>query len=393
MTYQRLLLVWLLLAALVASSVELVEAKKDKDKKADLGAADCVAAKHGKKCKLERTKGKDIFAAGEISIQLEDGGEIHEFVGSSRNYYKAGKKSQRQWYGEFNDFTLNLIESEEGLLFGSTSDDDTIYSITVDLDGNLIVEGKATADFPDELDADLTFETFPGKHTDGEGSASETNNNDNGIVHESNSMRKLGLRGGVSSSSLLHSTQRQLAVDTTMREFDIMVVWTKNAECHKSGQSTGCTTTAGTETTMRGLIDLAVAETNVAFSKSGVYVTVRLVHAYRDPTYTEDSSNAFSKALYDITYTGSQYAAMDDVHATRAAYGADLVAMIIHEPTSCGLAWLGPRKDLMFSVSHWSCATGYFSFGHEIGHNLVSKRPSLTQLLYCSVVFVQRVIC
>jgi hypothetical protein len=114
---------------------------------------------------------------------------------------------------------------------------------------------------------------------------------------------------------------------------------------------------------MRGLIDLAVAETNVAFEESGVYVTLRLVYAYRDSAYTEDG---MSNALEDVTFD-------NEVQAIRADVGADLVAMIIHEPTACGVAWVGPSKQRMFSVSHWGCATGYFSFGHEIGHNLVSS--------------------
>merc|ERR1719491_1072848 len=61
---------------------------------------------------------------------------------------------------------------------------------------------------------------------------------------------------------------------------------------------------------------------------------------------------------------------MDDVHEKREVYGADLVALLIDDPQYCGLAWMGPTKDRMFSVTSWSCATGYYSFGHEIAHNL-----------------------
>jgi len=61
---------------------------------------------------------------------------------------------------------------------------------------------------------------------------------------------------------------------------------------------------------------------------------------------------------------------MDDVHTKRELYGADIVAMIIDDSEYCGKAWLGPRESLMFSVvTDWNCVTGYFSFGHEIGHN------------------------
>ena len=38
---------------------------------------------------------------------------------------------------------------------------------------------------------------------------------------------------------------------------------------------------------------------------------------------------------------------------------------------------MGPKKHLMFSVVNWSCATGYYTFGHEIGHNMVSWRQEI----------------
>ena len=38
--------------------------------------------------------------------------------------------------------------------------------------------------------------------------------------------------------------------------------------------------------------------------------------------------------------------------------------------TSCGIAWINPSIDSMFAVTQYSCATGYYTFGHELGHNL-----------------------
>jgi hypothetical protein len=363
MAYRKVYLVLLLLAALSASAVVYwVKAGK----KADLGAAECTHGKTGKRCKLERTKDKDIFASNDISIQLEADGII-QFVGGS---HQGGINKQPQWYGVSADnFAMNLIESG-GKLYGSYSDKDFIYSISTDDDGNPIVTGKLTADFPEELDADdLNFETFlpPGNHTDhGEGAGDGETVNANVFVHES--MRKLGLRGGPVSSSLFNTTQRQLAeAHTTL---DIMVVWTTNAECKRFGKGTGCTPTAASEAAMRGLIDLAVSETNVAFENSGIFVNLQLVHAYREPTYIEPGTDAFSNALYGMYYDEME----SGVHQKRADYGADLVAMIIHDSAYCGLGFLGPRQDLMFSVSSWNCATGYFSFGHEIGHNMVSRK-------------------
>merc|ERR1719330_1266882 len=61
---------------------------------------------------------------------------------------------------------------------------------------------------------------------------------------------------------------------------------------------------------------------------------------------------------------------MDDVYPKRDHYGADVVAMIIEGGGYCGTAYMGPDKDYMFSVTARDCATGHYTFGHEIGHNL-----------------------
>ena len=59
-----------------------------------------------------------------------------------------------------------------------------------------------------------------------------------------------------------------------------------------------------------------------------------------------------------------------DVHKHQETYGADIVSMITSNPSSCGAGYVGPRKGTMFSVTEYSCATGNYSFGHEVGHNL-----------------------
>lgn len=172
-----------------------------------------------------------------------------------------------------------------------------------------------------------------------------------------------------SSSSPLHDHQhRGLVVDDLGGNIDVMVIWTKKAECFKSELTADCTLTNITENNMRGLIDLAIAETNTAYNLSGVTTQLRLVHAYREPNYVEATTNAFNMALSSIRSKNDGI--MDDVHEKRNMYGADIVAMIIDDPQYCGMAYLGPSPDLMFSVTAWNCATGYYTFGHEIGHNM-----------------------
>src|SRR5205823_4895870 len=66
---------------------------------------------------------------------------------------------------------------------------------------------------------------------------------------------------------------------------------------------------------------------------------------------------------------------VDGVHALRDTYSADLVSMWVEGGDACGIGYLlsdatKPRPDLGFSVVAEDCATGYYSFGHEMGHNM-----------------------
>jgi hypothetical protein len=108
--------------------------------------------------------------------------------------------------------------------------------------------------------------------------------------------------------------RRDQVIDDLGGTLDIMVVWTKQAECKKSFLAQDCTTfTTTTENNMRGLIDLAIAETNTAYTASGINTQLRLVHAYREPNYVEASTDKFSSALNAITITTD--GVMDDVHS------------------------------------------------------------------------------
>ena len=121
-----------------------------------------------------------------------------------------------------------------------------------------------------------------------------------------------------------HDKSRQL-FDNSGANIDIMVAWTKAAECGNAGLVSGCTVTTVTENLMRGLIDLAIAETNTAYELSGILTVLRLVHAYRENDYVEKGN--FVLYLEDITYTNDGF--MDGVHAKRTLYGADAVHLIV----------------------------------------------------------------
>ena len=148
---------------------------------------------------------------------------------------------------------------------------------------------------------------------------------------------------------------------------DVLVVWSVKAECARSSLAFDppCSVDATTEQTMKDLINLAISETNSGFSASGINTALHLAHSYRDTTFVEASSNAFGVALDDI-----RNGDIAGVHEARTQYGADIVVLIIHDSQYCGLANGGPSITTMFSVTAHTCATGYYSFGHEIAHNM-----------------------
>ncbi|MDH5822971.1 M12 family metallo-peptidase [Luteimonas sp. RD2P54] len=112
-----------------------------------------------------------------------------------------------------------------------------------------------------------------------------------------------------------------------------------------------------------GFANLAVAESNQGFANSGVQVTLQLAGVYT----TAYNSAGFSNDLYRFAANGDGQ--LDGWHATRNSIAADVNVLVINNSSSCGIGYMNSNANSAFSVVHYSCATGYYSFGHEIGHN------------------------
>lgn len=165
---------------------------------------------------------------------------------------------------------------------------------------------------------------------------------------------------GIFSSQSLQSTQGGAGSRGSGNTIDVLVVYSTAAK-NSSGGTNG----------MISKINLAVTETNDAYTLSGVTQQLNLVHTEEMIGYNEPSS--FSQILSDLA--SETDGDMDNVHALRDQYGADCVAMICQNGQYCGIAYLMTNvshgfEDNAFSVTNYSCATGYYSFGHELGHNM-----------------------
>ncbi|MDB5105386.1 MAG: peptidyl-Asp metalloendopeptidase [Fibrobacteres bacterium] len=142
---------------------------------------------------------------------------------------------------------------------------------------------------------------------------------------------------------------------------DILVVYTAAA-----------VTGAGGEAAMRTRIDKAVAEANTAFTNSRIDARLSLVRA-QQINYAETGNMGTDLGRLQNRTDGY----MDDVHAVRDAYKADLVSLIV-ENTGGGIAGIGyvmtsvgsGFKSYAFTAIGRAYTGSGNTLAHEVGHNL-----------------------
>lgn len=137
---------------------------------------------------------------------------------------------------------------------------------------------------------------------------------------------------------------------TTTTTISVLVAYTQSA-ANASGN-------------IQGLIQLAVSEANQSYSNSDVSINMNLVHSTL-VNYTE--SGNFDTDLNRFINPSDGY--MDNIHSLRNQYSADVCVLIINDDAYCGAAPdINVDENLAFCAVYYQCATGYYSFAHEIGH-------------------------
>lgn len=113
------------------------------------------------------------------------------------------------------------------------------------------------------------------------------------------------------------------------------------------------------------LIQLAIDETNKSYTNSSVSITLAKA-AVGSVSYSE-SGRSYSQHVSALK--GTTDGMMDIVHSWRNTYAADVVVLVVNDSEACGVAAaIKATASSAFAVVHYSCATGYYSFGHEVGH-------------------------
>jgi Metallo-peptidase family M12B Reprolysin-like/Putative binding domain, N-terminal/Viral BACON domain len=131
---------------------------------------------------------------------------------------------------------------------------------------------------------------------------------------------------------------------------DVMVVYTNQ-------------TAATVGTAVSAQIQQAVDTANAVYANSGITTRLRLVYSGQ-VNYSEsgDFTTDLNWIVSDSTVAG-----------LRNTYGADLVSMFVENGQYCGMGWVGPAAEHAFTVVNRGCASGNYSFPHEIGHNFGAR--------------------
>ncbi len=140
---------------------------------------------------------------------------------------------------------------------------------------------------------------------------------------------------------------------------DVLVLYTAQARMAVGGTGP-----------MENLIDLAIADANLAFSNSVAVMRLR-TPAKIEVVYAESGNVQTDRNR--LTFPGDGH--LDEAQDLRAQHQCDLVALVVaNYGFYCGFAWImGPYDESFapygYSVTATACMSNLI-FAHEIGHNL-----------------------
>ncbi len=162
--------------------------------------------------------------------------------------------------------------------------------------------------------------------------------------------------GGVeppAETELSLAAQAVQSFSNSPHRLDVLIVYTQKARSEAGG-------TAAIEATMQNAVDL----THTAYDNSQVTPRINIVHMQE---IVHREARHFSQ---DLAWVRDD----PEVNALRDQYGADMVALIIHNLASCGVAYLMSEPSVAFApnayqVTAWDCAGGNLTLPHEFGHN------------------------
>lgn len=158
------------------------------------------------------------------------------------------------------------------------------------------------------------------------------------------------------SSPLVSDNSIQSPMDEDGSYIDVMVIYTDDARIEAKGTIQ-----------VKQTIQVAIDETNESYWQSGITQRVRLVSS-SEISYAESGD-----ANIDLARIRDGTSPFNSVEEIRNNYAADIVVLIVKNLDACGIAYTmfgldDFQSSNAYSVVALDCATGYYSFGHELGH-------------------------
>lgn len=298
---------------------------------------------------LEAETSADVQLVRVQPDQLLSKAQVRFNVGESIGISLERSSMQRRgaenytWIGQ-NDLLNNaVLVVRNGQVTGSIRRDGQLYSIkplTGDLHA-LVTVDEAT--FPG--DHPSMFDDHPNEDAGSPHRGSSNGSADTPTPSPSSALGSPGAAGMPLASTASESTSQTL---------DVIVAYTPQADADVAD--------------MEALVQLAVDETNLSYANSGVETRIELVHLHATTT---NSTDDMSVELEQFRTPGD--GAFDEIHDLRETYGADIVKLIGDVASSynaCGLASVIEARTAAdaFAITAHNCATGTYTFAHEIGH-------------------------
>src|SRR5215207_8316943 len=164
---------------------------------------------------------------------------------------------------------------------------------------------------------------------------------------------------GKSGELLAAASARPTCATDPATEIDVLVLFTATTRA-----------AAGGVAAIQATALLAIQETNDSYNNSGITQRVRLAHM-EEVSYPETGNSRTDVNRLRNATDGF----IDNAHALRDTFAADAVMLVVETLVKkCGEAFdiLDPVSNAFeksaFAVVARDCATGNFSFGHELGH-------------------------
>ncbi|WP_340106930.1 zinc-dependent metalloprotease [Rhodohalobacter sp. 8-1] len=212
------------------------------------------------------------------------------------------------------------------------------------------------------------------------------------VDHSSPSLKGARFLGKSSGADVIQPhTPSTAAMAGTLSDditIDVMILYTPNSK----------TWAESTDRTIDLLISEAMAKSQTVLDNSETHITLRLVHYYQTD-YDGDSLESLSSSDDNYVSAGdhlrrltrnpdnrfdlcsesnceeSDYDGyMVEAHQLRDQYGADVVAAILSEPNTGGIAWVNNStsgsSQLAFSINRVQQIASNYTLVHEIGHNM-----------------------